>query len=92
MEEVNKAVKEHVNMWNAYRDLPFSLHHKKTYLTHPPEDVRSEVPQLFTCPSWCVCSNKCEMKINETELKADWNCKEKEATQYPLFGAENYQK
>ena len=42
-------------MWNAYRDLPFSLHHKKSYLKHPPEEVRSEVAQLFTCPSWRVC-------------------------------------
>lgn len=41
-------VSEYRKMWNAYEPLPFSLHHKKQFLLHPPSEVEREVKLLFT--------------------------------------------
>ncbi|KAK8794345.1 hypothetical protein WA171_003469 [Blastocystis sp. BT1] len=41
---------EYQVMWNQYSALPFSLHHRKRYLLHKPEEVENEIRTLFSRP------------------------------------------
>ena len=41
---------EYQVMWNQYSVLPFSLHHRKRYLLHKPEEVENEIRTLFSRP------------------------------------------
>ena len=41
---------EYQEMWNQYNALPFSLHHRKRYLLHKPEEVENEIRTLFSRP------------------------------------------
>ena len=47
-------------MSRRYAELPFSLHHRKRYLLHNPEEVEYELHSLFSCPLWCVCLSESE--------------------------------
>ena len=42
-------------MWNQYSALPFSLHHRKRYLLHKPEEVENEIRTLFSRPVYSIC-------------------------------------
>ena len=42
-------------MSRRYSELPFSLHHRKRYLLHNPEEVEYELHSLFSNPLLCVC-------------------------------------
>ena len=50
MKAVEEMEKEYRLMWNQYIALPFSLHHKKQYLLHDPDEVEKELRALFSRP------------------------------------------
>ena len=50
MKAVEEMTREYRLMWNQYSALPFSLHHRKRYLLHNPDEMETELRALFSRP------------------------------------------
>lgn len=55
MKAANDMLAEYRVMWEKYTALPFSLHHRKQYLLHPPNEVDDEIHALFSRHECSVC-------------------------------------
>ena len=55
LKAANDMLAEYRIMWEKYSALPFSLHHRKQYLLHQPNEVDDEIHALFSRHEYPVC-------------------------------------
>lgn len=55
LKAANDMLAEYRVMWEKYSALPFSLHHRRQYLLHHPNEVDDEIHALFSRHACFVC-------------------------------------